>query len=72
VSKNLIYMVSVNHETSTYKNSDYAKFAKLSWKFWCKKITLISLLLKNITQDINSQFGIKIRFSTLSAILMIK
>ena len=29
--------MAVNHETSTYKNSDYAKFAKLSWKFWCKK-----------------------------------
>ena len=30
-------MVAVNHETSTYKNSDYARFAKLSWKFWCKR-----------------------------------
>ena len=37
MSKNLIYMVAVNHKTSTYKNSDYARYAKLSWKFWCKK-----------------------------------
>ena len=37
MSKNLIYMVAVDHDTSTYKNSNYAKYAKLSWKFWCKK-----------------------------------
>ena len=30
-------MVAVNHETSTFRNSDYAKYAKLAWKFWCKK-----------------------------------
>jgi len=37
VSKNLIYMTAVNHDTSTYRNSDYAKYAKMSWKHWCKK-----------------------------------
>ena len=30
-------MVAGDHDTSTYKNSNYAKYAKLSWKFWCKK-----------------------------------
>ena len=30
-------MVAVNHETSTFRNSDYAKYAKLAWKFWCRK-----------------------------------
>ena len=37
MSRNLVYMVAVNHETSTFRNSDYAKYAKLAWKFWCKK-----------------------------------
>ena len=37
MSKNLIYMTAVNHDTSTYRNSDYAKYAKMSWKHWCKK-----------------------------------
>jgi len=30
-------MTAVNHDTSTYRNSDYAKYAKMSWKHWCKK-----------------------------------
>ena len=30
-------MVAVNHKTSTFKNSDYARYAKLAWKFWCRR-----------------------------------
>ncbi len=30
-------MVAVNHKTSTFKNSDYARYARLAWKFWCKR-----------------------------------
>jgi len=37
VNKNLVYMVAVNHKTSTFKNSDYARYAKLAWKFWCRR-----------------------------------
>ena len=36
-------MVAVNHETSTYKNSDYARFAKNLGSFGVKGIMLILL-----------------------------
>jgi hypothetical protein len=45
VSKNLIYMTAVNHDTSTYKNSDYARYAKVSWKFWCKRNNIDFIVL---------------------------
>ncbi len=37
MSKNLIYMVAINHDTSQFKNSDYSEYAKLSWEKWCSK-----------------------------------
>ena len=37
MSKNLIYMVAINHDTSQFKNSDYSEYAKLSWGKWCSK-----------------------------------
>tara|TARA_Y100000310_G_scaffold340506_1_gene436529 strand:+ start:674 stop:1429 length:756 start_codon:yes stop_codon:yes gene_type:complete len=37
VSKNLIYMVSIDHHTSENKNSDYSKYSIESWKYWCDK-----------------------------------
>jgi len=46
VSKNLIYMTAVNHDTSTYKNSDYAQYAKLSWESWCKKHDIDFLVIE--------------------------
>ena len=46
MSKNLIYMTAVNHDTSTYKNSDYAQYAKLSWESWCKKHDIDFLVIE--------------------------
>jgi len=37
MSKNLIYMTAINHDTSQYLNSDYAQYAKSSWQAWCDK-----------------------------------
>jgi len=37
MSKNLIYMVAVNHKSSVHKNSDYSQYSINSWKSWCKK-----------------------------------
>ena len=37
MSKNLIYMVAINHETSEYKNSDYSQYSIKSWEYWCKR-----------------------------------
>ena len=36
-NKNLIYMVAVDHNTSTYKNSEYSKYSIDTWRYWCKK-----------------------------------
>ena len=35
--KNLIYMVSINHPTSVYKNTDYSQYSIKTWEYWCKK-----------------------------------
>ncbi len=35
--KNLIYTTAINHNTSQYKNSDYAQYCLMSWEKWCKK-----------------------------------
>ena len=37
MSKNLIYTTAINHDTSQFKNSDYAQYCLKSWKGWCKK-----------------------------------
>jgi len=37
MSKNLIYMVAIDHNTSEYRNSDYSKYSINSWKYWCKR-----------------------------------
>ena len=37
MNKNLIYMVSINHHTSIYKNTDYSKYSIKTWDYWCKK-----------------------------------
>ena len=37
MNKNLIYMVAINHKSSTYKNSDYNKYSINTWKYWCDK-----------------------------------
>ena len=36
MSKNLIYMVAIDHNTSEYKNSDYSQYSIKSWKYWCE------------------------------------
>lgn len=37
MDKNLIYMVSINHDTSNIQASDYSRYAIDSWKHWCDK-----------------------------------
>ena len=36
-NKNLIYMVAINHNTSTYKNTEYSGYSINTWKYWCEK-----------------------------------
>jgi hypothetical protein len=35
--KNLIYIVSIDHDSSTIKNSSYATYCIKTWKYWCNK-----------------------------------
>ena len=37
MSKNLIYMVAIDHHTSEFKVSEYSKYSIPAWKAWCKK-----------------------------------
>ena len=43
--KNLIYMVAINHESSTYDNSDYSKYSIKSWECWCKNNNVDFMLI---------------------------
>ena len=45
MSKNLIYMVAIDHNTSTYRNYDYAQYAIKTWEYWCKKNEIDFLLI---------------------------
>jgi len=45
MSKNLIYTVAVNHETSQFKNTDYSQYCLMSWKKWCKKRNIDFLVI---------------------------
>lgn len=45
MSKNLIYMVAINHSTSEFLNSDYSKYAINSWKAWCSKNNIDFLVI---------------------------
>ncbi len=35
--KNLIYMVTIDHPSSKYKNSDYSQYCLNTWKYWCEE-----------------------------------
>lgn len=37
MNKNLIFIVSINSETSQFPNSDYAQYSIKTWEYWCKK-----------------------------------
>ena len=37
MSKNLVYTTAINHDTSTFNNSDYSQYCINSWKAWCDK-----------------------------------
>ena len=37
MSKNLIYTTAINHDSSTFENSDYSQYCLNSWKAWCDK-----------------------------------
>lgn len=50
-SKKLIYMVAIDHDSSTNKASDYAQYAIQSWKTWCEK--------NNIDFSVNSQHDVR-------------
>ncbi len=45
MSKNLIYMVAINHSTSKYKNTDYSQYAILAWEYWCNKNNVDFMLI---------------------------
>ena len=45
MSKNLIYTVAVNHETSQFKNTDYSQYCLMSWEKWCKKRNIDFLVI---------------------------
>jgi len=45
MTKNLIYTVAVNHETSQFKNTDYSQYCLLSWEKWCKKRNIDFLVI---------------------------
>lgn len=37
MKKNLIYIVAIDHEISSIKNSDYSQYCIETWKYWCDK-----------------------------------
>ena len=37
MSKNLVYTTAINHDTSTFNNSDYSQYCINSWQAWCNK-----------------------------------
>ena len=37
MGKNLIYIVTIDHPSSTYKNSSYSQYCLNTWKYWCEK-----------------------------------
>ncbi len=36
-NSNLIYIVAIDHSSSTNKCSDYAQYCLKTWEYWCKK-----------------------------------
>ena len=44
-NKNLIYMVAINHNTSTYKNTEYSGYSINTWKYWCEKNNVDFMLI---------------------------
>ena len=44
-NKNLIYMVAINHNTSTYKNTEYSGYSINTWEYWCKKNNVDFMLI---------------------------
>ena len=45
MSKNLIYMVAIDHDSSKYRNSDYSNYSINTWEFWCKKNNVDFMLI---------------------------
>jgi len=37
MKKNLVYMVAINHNKSSYEHSNFAQYSIKSWEYWCKK-----------------------------------
>ena len=37
MSKNLIYMISINHPSSRYEFSTFSQYSIPTWEYWCKK-----------------------------------
>jgi len=37
MSKNLIYTIAIDHNTSQFRNNDYSQYCINSWKAWCGK-----------------------------------
>lgn len=45
MTKNLIYTVAINHDTSQFKNTDYSQYCLMSWEKWCKKRNIDFLVI---------------------------
>ena len=45
MSKNLIYMVAINHNSSEYKNTDYSQYSIETWKYWCERNNVDFMLI---------------------------
>ena len=52
-SNNLIYIVAIDHNLSSLKNSNYSKYCIKTWEYWCKKNNVD--LIVNKTHD--ERFG---------------
>ena len=45
MSKNLIYTTAINHNTSTFRNTDYSQYCIKSWQAWCDKNNIDFLVI---------------------------
>lgn len=45
MSKHLIYTTAINHNTSTFRNSDYSQYCINSWQAWCAKNNIDFLVI---------------------------
>ena len=47
MSKNLIYTIAIDHNTSQFRNFDYSQYCINSWEAWCSKNEIDFLVIKD-------------------------